>query len=290
MANHATSSKTTAALTSFAKRIPVKIQDQQEELASFPVSSNSDWSVTWAITKNPVQKASIALATYTGHSGKIGTSGSNNSRFKLGTKIGECVKQVGIGSLCDSPYGCIDTYTCIGAGGIEIGGHPHATGAIEGPAATLRWNVQVEKGQCIGFAHPRSDTINQSKRSEVQPYGTIKDEVVAVVVIATVVIITVSRVREGIIMELEGSQNRVGRETEWRWKRDGIAVEGSWELVRQWMGGLTGNEKALAGACLGLMFLRDSPEFLQIPLLSFPQQSAAVATPPHQDLNHPNLP
>eukprot|EP00956_Cyclotella_meneghiniana_P021434 scaffold39090_cov30-Cyclotella_meneghiniana.AAC.1 len=41
---------------------------------------------------------------------------------------------------------------------------------------------------------------------------------------------------------------------------------------------------------LGLMFLRDSPEFLQIPLLSFPQQSAAVATPPHQDLNHPNLP
>ena len=27
-----------------------------------------------------------------------------------------------------------------------------------------------------GFAHPRSDTINQSKRSEVQPYGTIKDE------------------------------------------------------------------------------------------------------------------
>ena len=65
MANHATSSKTTAALTSFAKRIPVKIQDQQEELASFPVSSNSDWSVTWAITKNPVQKASIALATCT---------------------------------------------------------------------------------------------------------------------------------------------------------------------------------------------------------------------------------
>ena len=46
-------------------------------------------------------------------------------------------------------------------------------------------------------------------------------------------------------MELEGSQNRVGRETEWRWKRDGIAVEGSWELVGQWMG-LTGDEKALA--------------------------------------------
>ena len=44
-------------------------------------------------------------------------------------------------------------------------------------------------------------------------------------------------------MELEGSQNRVGRETEWRWKRDGIAVEGSWELVGQWMVegmGLTG--------------------------------------------------
>ena len=36
-------------------------------------------------------------------------------------------------------------------------------------------------------------------------------------------------------MELEGSQNRVGRETEWLWKRDGIAVEGSWELVGQWM-------------------------------------------------------
>eukprot|EP00956_Cyclotella_meneghiniana_P031531 scaffold83065_cov68-Cyclotella_meneghiniana.AAC.3 len=31
-------------------------------------------------------------------------------------------------------------------------------------------------------------------------------------------------VREGISMELEGSQNRVGRETgEWRWKRDGIS-------------------------------------------------------------------
>ena len=40
-------------------------------------------------------------------------------------------------------------------------------------------------------------------------------------------------------MELEGSQNRVGRETEWRWKRDGIAVEGSWEIVGQVDGGLT---------------------------------------------------
>eukprot|EP00956_Cyclotella_meneghiniana_P024301 scaffold48653_cov22-Cyclotella_meneghiniana.AAC.1 len=30
----------------------------------------------------------------------------------------------------------------------------------------------------------------------------------------------------------EGSQNRVGRETEcWRWKRDRIAVEGSWSRV-----------------------------------------------------------
>ena len=46
-------------------------------------------------------------------------------------------------------------------------------------------------------------------------------------------------------MELEGSQNHVGKETEWRWKRDEIAVEGSWELVGQWMG-LKGDEKALA--------------------------------------------
>eukprot|EP00956_Cyclotella_meneghiniana_P002069 scaffold2314_cov55-Cyclotella_meneghiniana.AAC.5 len=55
---------------------------------------------------------------------------------------------------------------------------------------------------------------------------------------------------EGISMKLEGSQNRVGRETEWRWKRDGIAEEGSWELVGQWMG-LTGNEKALACRIIG---------------------------------------
>ena len=46
-------------------------------------------------------------------------------------------------------------------------------------------------------------------------------------------------------MELEGSQNHVGRETEWRWKRDGIAVEGSWEIVGQVDGVLTGDEKAL---------------------------------------------
>eukprot|EP00956_Cyclotella_meneghiniana_P014762 scaffold22253_cov54-Cyclotella_meneghiniana.AAC.1 len=45
--------------------------------------------------------------------------------------------------------------------------------------------------------------------------------------------------------ELEGSQNHVGRETEWSWMRDGIAVEGSWELVGRWMG-LTGDEKAPA--------------------------------------------
>eukprot|EP00956_Cyclotella_meneghiniana_P025759 scaffold54361_cov59-Cyclotella_meneghiniana.AAC.1 len=41
-------------------------------------------------------------------------------------------------------------------------------------------------------------------------------------------------------MELEGSQNRVGRATEWRWKRDRIAVEGSWAV------GLPGDESACA--------------------------------------------
>eukprot|EP00956_Cyclotella_meneghiniana_P042261 scaffold248404_cov65-Cyclotella_meneghiniana.AAC.2 len=47
-------------------------------------------------------------------------------------------------------------------------------------------------------------------------------------------------VQEGISMQLEGSQNRDGRETEWCWKRDRIAVEGSWAV------GLTGDEIACA--------------------------------------------
>ena len=69
-------------------------------------------------------------------------------------------------------------------------------------------------------------------------------------------------------MELEGSQNRVGRETEWRWKRDGIAVEGSWELVGQWMG-LTGDEKASACRRLPIIHLVVVRENADFPLAQY---------------------
>eukprot|EP00956_Cyclotella_meneghiniana_P033775 scaffold98989_cov28-Cyclotella_meneghiniana.AAC.1 len=62
-------------------------------------------------------------------------------------------------------------------------------------------------------------------------------------------------------MELEGSQNHVGRETEsgvGSRKRDGIAVEGSWDLVGQWMG-LTGDEKVLLQAVV--VGVRENADF-----------------------------
>ena len=54
-------------------------------------------------------------------------------------------------------------------------------------------------------------------------------------------------------------------EMEWRWKRDGIAVEGSWELVGQWMG-LAGDEKALAcriirGRAVVVVGVRENADF-----------------------------
>ena len=149
----------TATLTSSAKRILVKTQNYplREGPASFP--AYSDLTAIWAITKNPAHKAYIASVMCIEFTREMTLSKTlcwdldqfdlipKNPRFKLGTKIGECIKQVGIRSLCESPYACIDEYTCIGAGGIEIGGHPRGSGEIEGPSATLRWNVQVEKGQ-----------------------------------------------------------------------------------------------------------------------------------------------
>jgi hypothetical protein len=83
-----------------------------------------------------------------------GSSGSirlrdANPRFALGTKIGECKRQVGAGNLCGSPFACIDNFTCIGAGGVEIGTDPHNSGSVDGPSGSVRWGVQVDDGICM---------------------------------------------------------------------------------------------------------------------------------------------
>ena len=84
-----------------------------------------------------------------GVSGSIHTGEERDVRFKLGAKIGECKPQVGAGSLCASPFACIDKFTCIGAGGVEIGTDPHRTGSVNHASGTVRWAVEVDDGICI---------------------------------------------------------------------------------------------------------------------------------------------
>jgi hypothetical protein len=84
-----------------------------------------------------------------GTSGSIRTKDDNDKRFRLGTKIGECVRQVGVGNLCDSKLACLDGLSCIGAGGLEIGTDPHGTGSVNGASGTVRWAVDVKEGICM---------------------------------------------------------------------------------------------------------------------------------------------
>ena len=56
-------------------------------------------------------------------------------------------------------------------------------------------------------------------------------------------------------MALEERRNGIGRETEWRWKRDRIAVEGSWAVV----GRLAGDESACT---ITIIFYGIYPEFV----------------------------
>jgi hypothetical protein len=84
-----------------------------------------------------------------GTSGSIHTRDAVDPRFKLGTKIGECVRQVGVGNLCDSKFACLEKFTCIGAGGIEIGTDPRESGAVNGASGTVRWAVDVKEGICM---------------------------------------------------------------------------------------------------------------------------------------------
>lgn len=84
-----------------------------------------------------------------GASGSIRIGGGINPRFALGTKIGECKRQVGAGNLCGSPFACIDNFTCLGAGGIEIGTDPRSSGSVDGPSGSVRWGVEVDDGICM---------------------------------------------------------------------------------------------------------------------------------------------
>lgn len=87
--------------------------------------------------------------TIKGDSGSITTGETRDLRFALGTKIGECRPQVGAGILCSSPFACIDNFTCIGAGGVEIGSDPHRTGSVNSASGTVRWAVEVDDGICM---------------------------------------------------------------------------------------------------------------------------------------------
>ena len=77
------------------------------------------------------------------------TTGTDNPRFKLGTKMGICVRQVGVGALCNSPFACIKDFVCTGPGGVEIGAAPHSTGAVDGASGSVRWNVEIKQGICV---------------------------------------------------------------------------------------------------------------------------------------------
>ena len=79
----------------------------------------------------------------------IKTGAANSPRFKLGTKMGICVKQVGVGALCNSPFACIKDFVCTGPGGVEIGADPHTTGAVDGASGSVRWNVDIKEGICM---------------------------------------------------------------------------------------------------------------------------------------------
>lgn len=98
--------------------------------------------------RHKVYRRDVNNAVQSGSSGTIRLGGSD-PRFSLGTKIGMCRRQVGLGSLCDSPFACINNYSCIGAGGIEIGQDPHGQGSVQGPSGSLRWNVEVNDGICM---------------------------------------------------------------------------------------------------------------------------------------------
>ena len=76
-------------------------------------------------------------------------TGTYNPRFKLGTNIGVCKRQVGVGALCDSPFACIKDFVCTGPGGIEIGAAPHSTGSVNGASGAVSWNVDIKEGICM---------------------------------------------------------------------------------------------------------------------------------------------
>jgi hypothetical protein len=105
-------------------------------------------SYCWS-DKHVVYSTKESRVVNDGSSGVIRVGNSQNPRLLLGTKIGECLRQVGAGNLCNSPFACIDGFTCIGAGGIEIGLDPNSSGSVSGPSGTVSWNVEVNDGICM---------------------------------------------------------------------------------------------------------------------------------------------
>ena len=74
--------------------------------------------------------------------------GSDNQKFRLGTKIGICKRKVGVGALCNSPFACVKDFVCTGPGGLEIGADLHSEGSVNGASGTVSWVFDLREGIC----------------------------------------------------------------------------------------------------------------------------------------------